>query len=311
MILARYLPQVGYTVTNIEGKTVSYQKCVALGFVILSFGLITEPAQARAIRVDGGSWDVFSYMIDSTQPIGFEFDFLGVSGSTATISTNGSLSVSDVGGTLQLFPFFDPAQSSGGNSVRYEVGTTNANFNQAGIEAGFRATWQVNDAAGRLLNLFQIALWDFSDGSSAFEFDYDAITFGNDGSSIGFESTLGNSFDLPDALGLSFSDYMGVGAGLDGLTSTCTNASDALACNNFLFSSMAYGPDADILPNIAGSYFRIVDGNDINDDMIVDPAQGRYLFDGDGAVQVPEPTTLTLIAIGLAGLGMSIRKKKV
>lgn len=312
-VLARNLPQDGNTVTSIWGKAVSYRKFVALGFVVLSFGLVAESAQARALRVDGGAWDVNPFTTDSTQSIGFVFDFLGISGDTANISTNGSLTVAGGGETLELLPFFDTTQSGGGNSVRYEVGTTNANFNQVGIDAGFRVTWQVNDAAGALLNLFQLALWDFSNGSSGFEFDYDAITFGSDNTSnIGYQSSTGDSFDLPAALdgGLSFSQYQGVGAGLDGLTSTCPNAPNALACNNFYFSSMAFGPDANILPNIAGGYFRIVDGNDIDGNGIVDPAQGRYLFDGDGAVQVPEPTTLTLLAIGLAGLGMSMRRKK-
>lgn len=288
----------------------SNRRLVALGFAVMAFGFVAGSAEARSIRVDGGSWDVFSFMMDSTQPIGF--DFLGIPGNSADISTNGSVGVSSAAGTLQLSPFFDPNQSGGGNSVQYEVGTTNANFNQTGIDAGFRVTWQVKDdpgPAGVVLNLFQLVLWEFSDNSFGFEFDYDAITFGSDQSFVGFTDGGANSFDLLATLGLSFPDFEGVGAGLDGLTSTCAADPEALACNNFYFTSMAFGPDASVLPDIANGYFRIVDGNDINDDGIVDPAQGRYLFPGNGAVQVPEPTTLTLLAIGLVGMGWSLRKQ--
>lgn len=267
---------------------------------------ISDVTQARSIRVDSGDWLLSGPMFgDSTESLGFAFEFFGITATQVDISTDGSLQLSDGGNTATLWPFFDQTQSDGGNLASYVFGVTNpALFNQPGIDAGFRVSWLTFDATGALLNEYQAALWDLAGDLFAFEFNYNRITFGSDGTSrIGYDTSTGESFDLPAALGLNFADYSGIGAGVDG-SIACSNPTDALACNNFYFNTMDFGPGIEVLPDIANEYFQRID---TNDDGTAGTVQGRYLFAGD-VTQVPEPSSLTLLGLGFLGLGLARRK---
>jgi len=250
---------------------------MTLTMATLVMASLIQPASARSIRVDEGDWDVSDTVsIDSTEAFGFDFNFFGVAASSALISTNGSILLAN-GEIASIFPFLDVAQQGfldearGGpvNIAQYRFATTNEFFIAPGIEAGFRATWQVFDSSFVLLNQYQVALFELTDGSFAVEFNFDQILFGSDNSEIGFSTSLGDEFDLPGSLGLSFADYMGVGD--DDFSNNCPGTPNVLACNNYFFNTAVFGQGTAVLPDIAGGFFRQIDSNG-------GTVQGRYLF---------------------------------
>lgn len=266
----------------------SFKSSRVLAIVIVG-GLIATAfnASARSIRVDSGDWDSTGFISGSANAnFGFNIDFQGVSTSSAIISDTGRVDLSGGGETAALLPFFEPGQAG---STSFQYATTNANFNQAGIDAGFRVTWQSFDVLGALANEFQMSLFDFSDGTLALEFNYNMLTFGDDASAVGFTSSAGDSFDLLAALGLTFTDYMGIGN--DEFTTNCAQGTSALACNNYFGNSGAFGPDASILPGVLGGYFRQIDTNG-------GTAQGRYVWLFGATANVAEPTSIWLLTVG-------------
>lgn len=275
-------------------------------FVLMTLivAISAEPVHARSTRVDSGDWDLSGlFSSNSDQALGFDFNFFGVNASSAFVSTNGGISLSGGGDSASLFPLLDPDQGGGGNLVQYQVGTTAASFAQPGVEAGFRVSWFVTDSSGSLLNNYQLSIFDLVGDLFAVEFNYDAITFGDNATQIGFSTSLGDNFDLASALGLDFADYMGVGD--DQFSDNCSNTPDALACNNFFFETMLFGSDPSILPDIANGFFRQIDSNSNSDDV-----QGRYLFLTGEVQQIVEPPMLGLMALGVLALFGSRRKTK-
>lgn len=262
----------------------------------LLISAIANTAEARAVRVDSGNWDNSLFTsTGSTQSIGFNVDFLGISASQAQISENGSIVLSNGTDTAQLNVFSDPGQSLGGNTAQYQFGVTNGNFNNAGVDAGFRVSWQIMDAQGTLLNEYQLSLFSLSSGQLALEFNYNQLLFGDNSSQVGYSTSLGDSLDLLNVLGLDFNAYSGIGD--DGFSNNCGAASEALACNNYFDGN--YGPDLSVMPDIANGFFQLIDSNG-------DDVQGRALF-VFGATQVPEPGTIALMLFGLGLLRMRCR----
>ncbi len=262
-------------------------------FAVLSAALLATTSHARSIRVDSGDWDASGPFIntDVTVNLGFTFNALGVSASTAQLDADGSLSMTG-GESVTFNPFFDAGQTLGGREVQLSYATTNALFSQAGVEAGIRVQWLALNGpggVGDVENFFQLSIFELTSGMFAVEFNYDQLLFGSEGtSSVGYQSTLAGAFDLIAALGFNFNDYLGVG---DDFSDNCLNTPDALACNNYY--NGAYGPGQSILPGTLNDFFRFIDSNG-------DPVQGRalFLFDGNGGTPVPAPATLVLFALG-------------
>ena len=275
-------------------------KLIAISLVsALVIAMAPTGADARAVRVDSGGWDNSALLTaGSTQSIGFNVDFLGISASTAAISTDGSITLSGGGESALLNAFGDPSQSGGGNTAQYQFGVTNGNFNQAGVDAGFRVSWQIFDSAGSLLNEYQLSLFSLSNGQLAMEFNYNQLLFGDNSSQVGYSTSLGDSLDLLDVLGLNFADASGIG---DDFTNNCAGTPDALACNNYYDGN--YGPGLGVLPEIANGFFRLIDSNGDN-------VQGRALF-VFGAAQIPEPGTVALLLTGFGLLLLSRRRRAV
>lgn len=270
---------------------------------------VCNTAGAAAIRLDSGDWDlIFSGDSATTSGVGFTMNFeasaLGVTGNNVNVGSAGTLRLFDATSAnfVDFNPFFDSAQISSGNTTSFSLEETNAAFSAPGIDAGFRATWSAFDAAGALLNQFQVGLFDLAGGQTAIEFNYDILALGSVASTIGYSSTLGAAFDLLTEIGVPIGDALGTGDFDPTFPDLCPSTPDALACNNYYAGG--FGPSDLILPDLAGGYFRGLSGADPT------PAQGRYLFLFSDVVDVAEPPVLALLGAAALAFGLSHRRRK-
>lgn len=271
---------------------------------------VAQSAGAAAIRLDSGDWDlIFSGNSTTTSnvvfSIAFPMTFEGVTGTDVNVNSAGSLRLFDATSAdfADLEPFNEADQVLGGNTTSFMLEETNAAFSVAGVDAGFRATWTAFDAAGALINQFQVSLFDLAGGMYAVEFNYELLTFGDDDTDIGYSSTsTGTRFDLLAEIGVPIADALGIGDFDPSFPDLCPGTPDALACNNFFDG--AFGPSELILPDIAGGYFRSVSGADST------PVQGRYLFIVGDRVDVSEPPMLALLGVTVLAFAAARRRRR-
>ncbi len=284
-------------------------KKTTLSALTLSTFFVCQAAGALGIRLDSGDWDtVFNGDSSTTSSVGFtmafDMSFLGITGDGVNVGSAGTLRLFDSTSaeTADFNPFFDVDQVGDGRTTSFVLEETNAAFSATGVDAGFRVTWSAFDAAGALLNQFQVALFALSSGQFALEFNYDLLSFGDDGTDIGYSTSLGSSFDLLSEIGVPIGDALGTGDFDPTFPDLCPNTPDALACNNFYAGN--FGPSDLILPDIAGGYFRSLSGSDST------PVQGRYLFLSGDVVDVAEPSALALIGAAALGFGFARRRRR-
>ncbi len=268
--------------------------------------LASQTASARGIRVDAGAWNtVFSGDSTTTNSasvaIGFDMSIFGVTGNSATVTADGSVILGGGAETARFDVFHDVNQTQGGNVVDFSIEATNALFADLGVNSGLRFSWTATETTGAQ-NIFQLSMFELASGIFALEFNYDQLTFGDDGSHIGYSTSLGIDFDLPGSLGLLFDDYAGIGDIDPSMPALCPGTPSALACNNYYGDTGAFDPSNAILPGFLDGFFRDLSSTDPT------AVQGRYLFLSE-SVAVPEPSMVALLAAGWIGVVLVRRRR--
>ena len=263
--------------------------------VVLTAGLvISSAADARSVRVDGGSdWSDLQFPDPGPDAndvaLGFEFDFFGVTTSTIDISRNGQVSF----GGAAISPFVLDGQNT---DFFWQTTTENPLPGFPDIEAGFRVCWGCFSEGTE----FQLALFDLGGGQYAMEFNYGGLPVPGDGDEafIGYDNGQGVNFNMLEVLGLINDEWAGFGSQLcPPDPETPPEPTTALACNNFDFST-----GSSELPTGYGGYFATYPS---------DPSEqvvGRYFFLLGEQTDVPEPGSLALILSGMGILAWSRRR---
>lgn len=277
--------------------------------ILVSAAFVATDASAVAIRNNAGfGANVLPPNDDGStgiQNLGFTANFFGLSFTQAFVNNNGNITFDNSLATFTPFdltstgrqiiaPFFaDVDTRSAGLPVTFGQDTV-------GGQAAFGVNWVdvdyfASSTSHTNRNSFQLVLVDRSDinpGDFDIEFNYDQIEWETGGASNGDANGLGGN-----SARVGFSNGTGNPGTFFELPGSAVNGA-------FLDS----GP--------AGT--RLI-GNEIDSDLAIDSGGqttlGRYVFQArNGQIivpgrQVPEPTTLVLFGIGLAGLGIARRRR--
>jgi hypothetical protein len=285
--------------------------------------LAAASADARAIRVDpgGGSWEQnFGNVLDApgdTGEVQLPFSFLG--SDSLFISASGELRNGSDDSFLRplrlgsdpatLFVTFDwggkdrdcatapDLCAPDGERQNYDAPLldTVPIDTDATVFAGdaFRVTWFSRNANDED-SLFQVVVWRLLNDDFVIEFNYDALAWGLDGSSLGFlvrdpadEGGTPFEFEATDAdYGVTFIDLF-----------NCEGFEGCAEDDNFIWQGFPVGEllDAFLAPAFG------------------EPITGRALFyiDGGAAGGVAEPGSLALVLLGGLGLiGFTRRRRE-